>query len=225
MRILVAEDDRQMLGYLSRGLTELGHLVVPVESGQETVLLATREKFDVIVLDRMLPGVDGLTALKSIRAAGVQTPVLFLTALTAVTERVSGLEAGGDDYLGKPFEFSEFVARVNALGRRPSVVPIDSTLRVRDLQLDTRRHLVSRAGRPIELQPREFRLLEYLMRNAGNVVTRAMLLEHVWEFNFEPKAKVVEAHVSRLRTKIDKGFSPPLIRTVRGHGYSIHAPE
>ena len=224
MRILIAEDDRQTLGYLSRGLKELGHLVVPVENGQESVFVATQEPFDVIVLDRMLPGIDGLNALKTIRAAGVQTPVLFLTALTAVAERVAGLEAGGDDYLGKPFEFSEFVARINALGRRPSVVPIETALRVHDLELDTRRHKVTRAGKPIELQPREFRLLEYLMRNAGDVVTRVMLLEHVWEFNFEPKTKVVETHVSRLRTKIDKDFGPQLIRTVRGRGYSIQAP-
>jgi two-component system OmpR family response regulator len=224
VRILIAEDDRETLSYLARGLREFGHVVVAAESGKEGALLAAAEHFDVIVLDRMLPDQDGLTILREIRNVGIQTPVLFLTALTAVAERVAGLEAGGDDYLAKPFDFSEFVARVNALGRRPSIVAAETVLRVADLELDTLRHIVRRAGRAIELQPREFKLLEYLMRNAGNVVTRTMLLERVWEFNFEPKTKVVETHVSRLRSKIDREFGTPLIRTVRGAGYSIDEP-
>lgn len=224
VRILIAEDDPQTQAYLSRGLKELGHAVVSVGCGREATLRATEDQFDVIVLDRMLPSPDGLTVLRTIRGAGVQTPVLFVTALASVAERVAGLEAGGDDYLAKPFDFSEFVARVNALARRPAVVPVETVLRVVDLELDTLRHTVRRAGRVIELQPREFKLLEYLMRNAGAVITRTMLLEHVWEFNFEPKTKVVETHVSRLRSKIDRDFELQLIRTVRGVGYSLDIP-
>jgi two-component system OmpR family response regulator len=173
----------------------------------------------------MLPELDGLTLVKTLRAARIETPVLFLTTMAGIDDRVTGLNAGGDDYLVKPFAFSELVARVKALSRRPRGTTVDTSFKVADLELDVIKHVVKRAGHEIQLQPREFRLLEYLMRHAGQVVTRTMLLDNVWNYHFDPKTNVVESHLSRLRTKIDKGFSPELIHTVRGAGYCLRAPE
>jgi two-component system, OmpR family, response regulator len=183
-----------------------------------------RNGFDLLLVDRMTPGLDGLNLVRSLRAAGHHTPVLFLTALGGVEDRVSGLNAGGDDYLVKPFAFSELVARVAALGRRPRTTAAETRLSVLDLELDLLSRTVRRSGELIELQPREFRLLEYLMRHAGQVVTRTMLLEHVWDIHFDPRTNVVETHISRLRTKVDKGFEAELIHTVRGAGYCVRGP-
>lgn len=225
MKVLVIEDDAATLDYVASGLAEHGHVVDRAATGQEGLSLAAGETYDVIVVDRRLPGFDGLVIVKTIRGAGVKTPVLFLTTMGSVEDRVEGLEAGGDDYLAKPFAFSELLARLNALGRRPPLATEQTTLRVGDLEMDLVRRTVSRGGSGIELQPREFLLLEYLMRNAGRVVTRTMLLERVWDFHFDPKTSVVETHISRLRTKIDKPFGQELIHTVRGAGYSLHAPS
>ena len=185
--------------------------------------MAAAASFDVIVVDRMLPGLDGLSVVKALRAAGNTTPVLFLTAVNGVDDRVEGLESGGDDYLVKPFAFSELLARVNALGRRPPAQVEKTVLQVGDLELDLVRRTCRRGGTPIDLLPREFALLEYLMRNEGRVVTRTMLLERVWDFHFDPQTSVVETHISRLRAKIDKPFDEPLLHTIRNTGYSLHA--
>ncbi|MBE0531624.1 MAG: winged helix-turn-helix domain-containing protein [Rhodospirillales bacterium] len=225
MKILVIEDDAATLEYVAAGLAEHGHVVDRAADGGEGLLLAAGEVYDVMVVDRRLPGVDGLSIVKTVRGAGVKTPVLFLTTMGSVDDRVEGLEAGGDDYLAKPFAFSELLARVHALARRPPLAAEQATLRVADLEMDLVRRTVSRGGQVIDLQPREFVLLEYLMRNAGRVVTRTMLLERVWDFHFDPKTSVVETHISRLRTKIDKPFEEDLIHTVRGAGYSLHAPS
>ncbi len=224
MKVLVIEDDAATLDYVASGLAEHGHVVDRAATGHEGLSLAVGETYDVIVVDRRLPGVEGLVIVKTIRGAGVKTPVLFLTTMGGVEDRVEGLEAGGDDYLAKPFAFSELLARLNALGRRPPLAAEQTTLRVGDLEMDLVRRTVNRGGHNIELQPREFLLLEYLMRNAGRVVTRTMLLERVWDFHFDPKTSVVETHISRLRTKIDKPFEQELIHTVRGAGYSLNAP-
>lgn len=224
MKILVIEDDAETADYVAQGLREEGHVVCLAATGRDGLLFAAAESFDVIIVDRRLPGIDGLSIVKTIRGAGVKTPVIFLTTMAGVDDRVEGLEAGGDDYLVKPFAFSELLARVNALGRRPPLVDEQVTLRVADLEIDLIRRKIARAGRAIDLQPREFRLLEYLARHAGRVVTRTMLLEHVWDFHFDPKTNVVETHISRLRAKIDKPFDQELIHTVRGAGYSLHAP-
>ena len=221
MRILIVEDDPETAHYVSGGLTEAGHLAVHAASGDEGLFRAAGEPFDLLIIDRMLPNLDGVGLVKTLRAAGNHTPVLFLTALGGVDDRVTGLNAGGDDYLVKPFAFAELVARVAALGRRPSSGPSETMLRVADLEIDLLARTVSRAGQEIELQPREFRLLEYLARHAGQVVTRTMLLENVWDFHFDPRTNVVETHMSRLRGKIDRGFSPELIHTVRGAGYCL----
>ena len=225
MKILVIEDDAETADYIVQGLHEEGHNVVLAANGTDGLFFATGEAFDVIVADRRLPGIDGLSLVKALRGAGNQTPVLFLTTMTGVNDRVEGLEAGADDYLVKPFAFSELLARIHALARRPPLSAEQTTLTVADLEMDLVRRRVVRAGRTIELQPREFRLLEYLMRNAGRVVTRTMLLEQVWDFHFDPKTSVVETHISRLRAKIDRPFETELIRTVRGAGYSIDAPS
>jgi two-component system OmpR family response regulator len=225
MKILVIEDDAATLEYVAAGLAEHGHVVDRAADGGEGLLLAAGEAYDVMVVDRRLPGVDGLSIVKTVRGAGVKTPVLFLTTMGSVDDRVEGLEAGGDDYLAKPFAFSELLARVHALARRPPLAAEQATLQVADLEMDLMRRTVSRSGQVIDLQPREFVLLEYLMRNAGRVVTRTMLLERVWDFHFDPKTSVVETHISRLRTKIDKPFEEDLIHTVRGAGYSLHAPS
>jgi two-component system, OmpR family, response regulator len=225
LRILVVEDDSETAGYLSGGLEEEGHAVSWSRAGRDGLFLAMTENFDLLIIDRMLPELDGLTLVKTLRAARIETPVLFLTTMAGIDDRVTGLNAGGDDYLVKPFAFSELVARVKALSRRPRGTTVDTNFKVADLELDVVKHVVKRAGHEIQLQPREFRLLEYLMRHAGQVVTRTMLLDNVWNYHFDPKTNVVESHLSRLRTKIDKGFSPELIHTVRGAGYCLRAPE
>lgn len=224
MKILLIEDDRDMLDYVGNGLAEYNHVVDRARDGRDGLSLAGSESYDLIVVDRMLPGVDGLVLVKMVRAAGVQTPILFLTALGDVYDRVDGLDAGGDDYLVKPFAFAELIARVNALARRPRLGLVEAVLTVADLEVDVARHKVTRAGRPIELQRQEFRLLEYLMRHAGRVVTRTMLLESVWDFHFDPRSSIVESNISRLRAKIDRGAAVALIHTVRGAGYSLHEP-
>ena len=223
MRILVVEDDRRTSDYIVKGLSESGHVSDVIADGREALALAAQENFDLLIVDRMLPGLDGLALVKALRGAGAKMPVLFLTAIGGVEDRVEGLEAGADDYLVKPFAFSELLARVNALLRRPPVQAEKTVLRVFDLELDLIRRTAKRAGKPIELQPREFTLLEVLMRNEGRVVTRTMLLERVWDFQFDPKTSVVDTHISRLRAKIDKPFGQPLVHTVRNIGYSLHA--
>jgi two-component system OmpR family response regulator len=224
MRILLIEDDATTASYVERALGECGYLVERVSDGREGLYRATEGGFDLIILDRMLPGLDGLSILAGLRAAGLQTPVLILSALGQVDDRVKGLRAGGDDYLTKPFAFAELLARVEALLRRKSAPSQEVTrLAVADLEMDLLRREVRRAGRAIELKPREFRLLEYLMRHAGQVVTRTMLLEGVWDYHFDPQTNVIDVHVSRLRQKIDKGFEPPLLHTVRGAGYVMRA--
>jgi two-component system OmpR family response regulator len=225
MKILLIEDDPEIADYLQAGLREHGHAVDRAADGREGLFMATTEAYDVLIVDRMLPGLDGLSLVKVVRAAEIKTPVLFLTTLTGIDDRVAGLDAGGDDYLVKPFAFSELLARVHALGRRLPLSGSPTVLRVADLELDLLRRMAARGGRQIELQPKEFRLLEYLMRHAGQVVTRTMLLEQVWEFHFDPKTSVVETHISRLRSKIDKGFASELIHTTRGAGYCLRAPE
>lgn len=224
MKILVVEDDPETARYVVNGLAEEGHLMVQAASGDEGLFRAAGEYFDLLIVDRMLPALDGVGLVKTLRATGNRTPVLFLTALGGVDDRVTGLNAGGDDYLIKPFAFAELVARVAALGRRPAAGPVETKLRVADLELDLLSRTVRRAGEEIELQPREYRLLEYLMRHAGQVVTRTMLLENIWDFHFDPRTNIVETHISRLRGKIDKGFSPELIHTVRGAGYCVRGP-
>ena len=224
MKILLVEDDRENADYVANGLREEGHLVTQVASGADGLICAMGNGFDLLIVDRMIPGLDGLSLVRSLRAAGRHTPVLFLTALGGVEDRVSGLNAGGDDYLVKPFAFSELAARVSALGRRPRTTAADTKLHVLDLELDLLSRRVRRRGELIELQPREFRLLEYLMRHAGQVVTRTMLLEHVWDIHFDPRTNIVETHISRLRTKVDKGFGMELIHTVRGAGYCVRGP-
>jgi two-component system OmpR family response regulator len=228
VKILVVEDDSETAAYVARGLREAGHVVDHAADGQEGLFLATTGAgdYDVMVVDRMLPKLDGLSLVRALRAAKVATPALFLTARGGVGDRVEGLEAGADDYLVKPFAFAELVARINALARRPPPREAVTVLRVGDLEMDLLKRTVTREGKRIELQPREFRLLEFLMRHAGQVVTRTMLLEGVWDFHFDPKTSVVETHISRLRAKVDKGFAGgELIQTVRGAGYAIRAAD
>jgi two-component system OmpR family response regulator len=225
MRILIIEDDAATAAHVANGLKEVGHLVDHAPNARDGLFLATGHAYDVMIVDRMLGGMDGLGIVKTLRSTGVKTPVLFLTALSGIDERVSGLEAGADDYLIKPFAFSELLARIEALARRPPIATVQTELRVADLQLDLVKRTATRSGRRIDLQPREFRLLEYLMKNAGRVVTRTMLLEHVWEFHFDPKTNIVETHISRLRAKMDRGQGPELIQTVRGSGYMLRAPS
>jgi len=224
MKILLLEDDTETAAYIVNGLTEEGMVVDHEADGRNGLLSALDASYDLMIVDRMLPGLDGLSVVKTVREAGVKTPILFLTTMAGVDDRVEGLEAGGDDYLTKPFAFSELLARLHALARRPPLTEEVTRLQVADLEMDLIRRHVSRGGQPIELQPREFLLLECLMRNAGRVVTRTMLLEQVWDFHFDPKTNVVETHISRLRAKIDKPFGEELIHTVRGAGYSLHAP-
>jgi two-component system OmpR family response regulator len=222
MRLLLLEDDANTAAYVSKGLEEEGHTVDHLADGRDAVAKAIGEDYDVIILDRMLPGLDGLAIIKTIRSAGRRVPVLFLTALGGVDDRVEGLDAGGDDYLIKPFAFSELLARVNALARRPHIKGEETRLKVGDLEIDLVSRKVTRGGIAIDLQPREFRLLEVLMRNRGRVVTRTMLLERVWSFHFDPKTSVVETHISRLRAKIDKPYGKELIHTIRGSGYTVN---
>lgn len=223
MRIMVVEDDQRTSDYVRQGLMQAGHIVDVLEDGRDALAHGSRTNFDVIVVDRLLPGLDGLLLVKALRATGNTTPVLFLTAVNGVDDRVEGLESGGDDYLVKPFAFSELLARVHALGRRPPAQVEKTVLQVADLELDLVRRTCRRGQTPIELLPREFALLEYLMRNQGRVLTRTMLLERVWDFHFDPQTSVVETHVSRLRAKIDKPFADPLLHTIRHTGYSLHA--
>jgi two-component system OmpR family response regulator len=222
MKVLLIEDDAKSSAYIKRALEEHGHVVDGAGNGRDGLFLAAGETYDVMIVDRMLPGLDGLGIVKTVRAAGVTTPVLFLTTMGGIEDRVDGLEVG-DDYLVKPFAFAELLARVNALARRPPMTQVQTVLRVADLEMDLIGRKVRRAGLEVELQPREFRLLEFLMRNAGRIVTRTMLLEQVWEFNFEPRTNIVETHVSRLRSKIDRGFDTELLETVRGSGYLLRA--
>ena len=222
MRCLLIEDDADTARYISTGLREAGFVVTQCHDGADGLHLATSERWDVVILDRMLPGeVEGLSIIEAIRALGKTTPVLVLSALASLDERVRGLRSGSDDYLTKPFAFSELLARVHALMRRSGMKEDVSELRVADLKLDLRRRRAERAGKPIALQPREFRLLEYLVRHQGQVVTRTMLLEAVWDYHFDPQTNVIDVHISRLRQKIDKDFSPPLLHTIRGVGYMV----
>ena len=224
MKILLIEDDRETAAYVARGLREQGHVVDVAATGRDGLFLGTDGGHDVLIVDRMLPGLDGIGLVQALRGTGVKAPVLFLTALGGVGDRVHGLEAGGDDYLVKPFAFAELLARVNALARRPPLNETPTILRVGDLDMDLLKRAVTRAGKPIELQPREFQLLEYLLRHTGKVVTRTMLLEAVWEFHFDPKTNIVETHISRLRAKLAQHGGAELIHTVRGAGYVLRAP-
>lgn len=226
MRILVIEDDEETRNYIVSGLTQAGHIVESADNGRDGIFMATDSAYDVLVVDRLLPVIDGISIVKTLRSAKMTTPVLFLTTMGDVDDRVEGLDAGGDDYLVKPFAFSELRARVDALCRRPSTAKEEETcLTVGDLEMDLIRRTVKRAGQAIELQPLEFRLLEYLMRNAGRVVTQTMLLERVWEYHFDPKTKIVEANISRLRAKLDRPFDEAMRRTIRGAGYILDIPE
>jgi two-component system OmpR family response regulator len=222
MKVLVVEDDAETSAYVVQGLAERGYVIDRATDGLEGFFLASTINYDVAIVDRVLPGLDGLSIVRQLRSEGIKTAVLFLTNLGGIDDRVTGLEAGADDYLVKPFAFSELLARVNALGRRPVVAAAtDTVLRCADLELDLLTYRAYRSGREIPLQPREFKLLEFLMRNAGRVVTRSMLLEMVWDFHFEADTNIVETHLSRLRSKVDRGFARELIRTVRGVGYSL----
>jgi len=229
MKLLIIEDDAETAAYLAKGLNDSGHATDVAVTGPDglarAVAGASTGAYDALIVDRMLPELDGLAVIQSLRDARVQTPVLILSALGQVSDRVRGLKAGGDDYLVKPFAFSELIARLEALVRRGgSADPVVTRLTVGDLEMDLLARVVSRDGKPIDLQPREFRLLEYLMRHAGHVVTRTMLLESVWDYHFDPQTNVIDVHISRLRAKIDKGFGAPLLHTVRGAGYSLREP-
>jgi two-component system OmpR family response regulator len=223
MRILVVEDDPEAQRYLVKGLREAGHVIDEAGDGETGLALALSRTYDVAVVDRMLPKVDGLRLVASMREERNNTPVLFLSALSDVDDRVRGLRGGGDDYLTKPYAFAELLARLDALVRRRDPGSVKTKLSVGDLELDLLSRTAKRAGTAIDLQPREFRLLEYLMRHAGQIVTRTMLLENVWEYHFDPQTNVIDVHISRLRAKIDKGFDVPLLHTVRGAGYMIRA--
>ena len=218
MHILLIEDDREAAGYIAKGLGETGHRVEIAEDGRDGLAAAQNGDFDAVIIDRMLPRLDGLAIVAALRADKNRTPILVLSALGDVDNRVKGLRAGCDDYLGKPFTFSELLARLEALIRRSSA---ETKLQVADLEMDLIARTVARAGQPIELLPREFQLLEYLMRHAGDVVTRSMLLEKVWDYQFDPQTNVIDVHISRLRQKIDKGFERPLLQTIRGIGYRL----
>jgi len=225
VRLLVIEDDRELLGYLSQGLKEQGFIVDCVANGRDGLVSAVGESYDVVVLDRMLPEVDGLGIVSSMRAAGKKTPVVILSALSEVDERIRGLRAGGDDYITKPFAFGELLARIEAILRRSTSFPAENVLRIADLEMDLMSRVVRRNGREIPLQRREFRLLECLLRNAGRVMSRTMLFEKVWDYHFDSGTNVIDVHIGRLRKKIDKGYDPPLIHTVRGAGYRIRASK
>lgn len=223
MKVLLIEDDERTGSYIVKGLTSAGHVVDWLRDGRDGFAAGMDTGYDVMVVDRMVPGIDGLNVVKSLRAAQIKAPVLFLSAMSDVDDRVDGLEAGGDDYLVKPFAFSELLARINALVRRPPITAEKTKLRVGDLEIDLVKRIASREGMGIELLPREFSLLELLMRNEGRILTKTMLLERIWNFNFDPQSSVVETHISRLRAKIDKPFSFPMLHTVRNTGYTLHA--
>jgi two-component system OmpR family response regulator len=221
MRLLIIEDDRDAADYLVKAFREVGHVADAATNGEDGLALALDGEYDVLIVDRMLPKRDGLAVIVTLRERGIETPALILSALGQVDDRVKGLRAGGDDYLPKPYSFSELLARVEVLSRRRGKRNEETVLRVGDLELDRLSHQVRRGEEEISLQPREFRLLEYLMQHAGQVVTRTMLLENVWDYHFDPQTNVIDVHISRLRSKIDKGFSLPLLHTVRGAGYMI----
>ena len=225
MHLLVVEDDIKAAAYLCKGLRESGHNVDHAADGKDGLFMAMESEYDVIVIDRMLPELDGLSVIRTLRAAKKKTPVLVLSALGEVADRVQGLNAGSDDYLVKPFAFSELLARLDALMRRSDGETSKTSLAVGDLEIDLLSREVRRDGMLIELQPREFRLLEYLMRHTGQVVTRTMLLENVWDYHFDPQTNVIDVHISRLRSKIDRDFDQALLQTVRGAGYCLRAPD
>jgi two-component system, OmpR family, response regulator len=221
MRVLIIEDDRDAATWLVKGLKEEGHLADHAADGEQGLAMAREAMHDVLIVDRMLPKLDGLSVIRSLRADNITTPVLILSALSDVDERVRGLRAGGDDYLAKPYAFSELLARVEGLSRRSPGAVLDTKLKACDMEMDLLTREVTRGGKAILLQPREFKLLEYLMRHAGHIVTRTMLLENVWDYHFDPQTNVIDVHVSRLRSKIDKGFDEAILQTVRGAGYMI----
>ncbi|MEM7196283.1 MAG: response regulator transcription factor [Pseudomonadota bacterium] len=221
MRILIVEDDESTAAYIQKGLVEAGHTVDSANDGDQGLAMANAEKYQALIVDRMLPKLDGLSLIARLRENGVHTPTLILSALGEVNDRVEGLRAGGDDYLTKPFAFSELIARLDALVRRSTAETQETVLRVGELSMDLLGREVKRGDVTIDLQPREFRLLEYLMRHSNQVVTRTMLLENVWDYNFDPQTNVIDVHISRLRGKIDKNFDAPLLNTVRGAGYIL----
>jgi two-component system, OmpR family, response regulator len=223
MKLLVIEDDREAAAYIAKGLSESGYVVDHAPDGRAGLFMATAENYDALIVDRMLPGKDGLSLVAALRSAEIRTPVLILSALGAVDDRVRGLRAGGDDYLVKPFAFAELLARIEALLRRSSGGGATTKLKVGDLEMDLLARTVHRGAQEVELLPREFHLLEFLLRHAGQVVTRTMLLENVWDYHFDPQTNVIDVHISRLRQKIDKGFARPLLHTVRGAGYCLRA--
>ena len=224
MKVLLIEDDQETSAYVARGLREQGHVVDLAATGRDGLFLATEGGHDVLIVDRMLPGLDGIGLVQALRGTGVKAPVLFLTALGGVGDRVRGLDAGGDDYLVKPFAFAELLARVNALARRPPLSDTPTVLQAGDLEIDLLGRTVTRGGKTIDLQPREFQLLAFLMRNADRVVTRTMLLEAVWDFHFDPRTNIVETHISRLRSKLAQPGGGDLIFTIRGAGYVLRPP-
>jgi two-component system OmpR family response regulator len=223
MRILIVEDDLEAADAMERGLTEAGNECARAADGEEGLAAARDGEFDVMIVDRMMPKMNGVQLIETIRREGDQTPVLFLSALGEVGDRVEGLKAGGDDYLVKPYAFAELIARVEALARRRETGSVHTMLRVGELEMDLIGRTVCRQGKEIDLQPREFQLLEFMMRHAGQSVTRTMLLEKVWEYHFDPQTNVIDVHISRLRSKIDKGFDRPMLQTVRGAGYRLDA--
>jgi two-component system OmpR family response regulator len=223
MHILLVEDDQRVAAYITRSMNEAGHTIDHIADGRKALSRVAAERYDVVILDRMLPNVDGLTILKTMRTNRDQTPVLVLSALDQVDERVQGLKAGGDDYLVKPFAVSELAARIEALARRGVPADARSVLKVGSLDIDCATRTVRRSGRELAVTDREFRILDYMARNAGQVVTRSMLLENVWKYNFDPQTNIIDQHVSRLRQKVDRGFDTPLLHTVRGVGYVLRA--
>lgn len=223
MRVLIIEDDQEVASYVTKGLKESNYVVDHAADGKDGLLMASTEEYDLLIIDRMLPGLDGLSIIQTLRATGKETPILILSALSEVDDRVKGLRSGGDDYLTKPFAFSELLARLEVLLRRHATSgnQAETQLHVADLEMDCLARVAKRAGQTIDLQPREFRLLEYLMRHAEQVVTRTMLLENVWDYHFDPQTNVIDVHISRLRRKIDKDFDKPLLHTIRGAGYVL----
>ncbi|HFB64921.1 MAG TPA: response regulator transcription factor [Aeromonadales bacterium] len=225
MKVLLIEDDKNTIDFIQKGLHEAGHSVVISENGKEGLFQALELEFDVMVIDRMLPGLDGLSIISTIRNAHIKTPIIILSALSDVNQRVEGLKSGADDYLSKPFAFSELLARLEVLTRRIFVEEQQTILTIDDLEMDLLSHQVKRAGKVLDLQSREYRLLEYLLKHQGQVVTRTMLLENVWDYHFDPQTNIIDVHISRLRAKVDKGFENPLIHTVRGAGYTLRVDE